>query len=66
MREGGERYNERERYSERDTGGGRDTERERDKMRERERDTMRARGGRGTFGQTDRCTNDICYAILSL
>ena len=50
----------RERYSERDTGGGRDTE------REREGDTMRARGGRGTDRQTDRCTNDICYAILSL
>ena len=34
-------------------------------MRERdgERDSER---GRGTVGQTDRCTNDIRYAILSL
>ena len=55
----------RERYSERDTGGGRDTERESE--RERERDTMRARGGEGhSDRQTDKCTNDICYAILSL
>ena len=47
----------RETYSERDTGG-----RERYRERERERG-----GGEGhSDRQTDRCTNDICYAILSL
>ena len=49
----------RERYSERDTGGGgRDTERERERYNESERGH--------SDRQTDRCTNDICYAILSL
>ena len=50
----------RETYSERDTGG-------RERYRERERERERERGGEGhSDRQTDRCTNDICYAILSL
>ena len=65
-----ERERTRERERERDTA--REIEREgegRDTMREREGGET-ARGGRGTVGQTarqtDRCTNDIRYAILSL
>ena len=51
----------RETYSERDTGG-----RERYRERERERERERGGGEGHSDRQTDRCTNDICYAILSL
>ena len=57
----------RERYRERDTAREREGGRERDTMRERERGKETARGGGGQSDrQTDRCTNDIRYAILSL
>ena len=54
-------------YNERD-GREREIQHERERGG-RERDTMRERDserGRGTDRQTDRCTNDIRYAILSL
>ena len=35
-------------------------------MRERGRDSERGEGDSRTDRQTDRCTNDIRYAILSL
>ena len=62
-REGeGERYRERYSTRERERGG-----RERDTMREREGGRETARGGGGQSDrQTDRSTNDIRYAILSL
>ena len=60
-REGRERYRMRELQRER--GRGREMQRERE-GRDIEGYDDRERGG--TVGQTDRCTNEIRYTILSL